>query len=64
MNVFSACATLALESSGTGEDFSSEIQQGLEFLRRIGLYNIIAEHGIRVLEDLLEGTHDAAYTTF
>lgn len=53
MNIFSASAVLALESSHTEEDFSAEIQQGLEFLKGVQAQNLVAKQAIKFLEGLI-----------
>lgn len=54
MNIFSASAVLALESLHTEEDFSAEIQQGLDFLKGVQAQNLVAEKAIRFLEGIIE----------
>lgn len=53
MNIFSASAVLAIESSHTEEDFSAEIQQGLEFLKGVQAQNLVAKQAIKFLEGLI-----------
>lgn len=53
INIFSASAVLALESLQTEEDFSAEIQQGLEFLKGVQAQNLVAKQAIKFLEDVI-----------
>lgn len=53
MNTFTASAVLALESVHTEEDFSAEIQQGLEFLKGVQAQNLVAEQAVKVLEGII-----------
>ncbi|KAI3391241.1 hypothetical protein diail_7676 [Diaporthe ilicicola] len=54
MNIFTASAVLALESLHTEEDFSAEIQQGLEFLEGVQAQNLVAEKAIKFLKDIIQ----------
>ncbi|KAK7702191.1 hypothetical protein SLS64_009769 [Diaporthe eres] len=54
MNIFAASAALALESLHTEEDFSAEIQQGVEFLERVRAQNLVAEKAIKFLKDIIK----------
>ncbi|KAL1863892.1 hypothetical protein Daus18300_008041 [Diaporthe australafricana] len=54
MNIFAASAVLALESLHTEEDFSAEIQQGLDFLEGVQAQNLVAEKAIRLLKDIIQ----------
>lgn len=53
MNIFAASAVLALESLHTEEDFSAEIQQGLEFLEGVQAQNLVAEKAVRLLKEII-----------
>lgn len=54
MNIFAASAVLALESLHTEEDFSAEIQQGLDFLEGVQAQNLVAEEAIRLLKEIIQ----------
>ncbi|KAK2615872.1 hypothetical protein N8I77_002596 [Diaporthe amygdali] len=54
MNIFAASAVLALESLHTEEDFSAEIQQGVDFLEQVQAQNLVAEKAIKFLRDIIQ----------
>uniref|UniRef100_L2FYI6 C6 zinc finger domain-containing protein n=2 Tax=Colletotrichum fructicola (strain Nara gc5) TaxID=1213859 RepID=L2FYI6_COLFN len=54
MNIFAASAVLALESLHTEEDFSTEIQQGLDFLERVQAQNLVAEKAGKFLKEMTQ----------
>ncbi|KAL3294217.1 C6 zinc finger domain containing protein [Colletotrichum asianum] len=54
MNIFAASAVLALESLHTEEDFSTEIQQGLDFLERVQAQNLVAEKAVKFLKEMTQ----------
>lgn len=54
MNIFAASAVLLLESLHTEEDFSDEIQQGMDFLERVRAQNLVAEKAIKFLEGIIK----------
>lgn len=54
MNIFAASAVLALESLHTEEDFSAEIQQGVDFLEQVQAQNLVAERAIKFLRNIIQ----------
>lgn len=54
VNIFAASAVLALESLHTEEDFSAEIQLGVDFLERVRGQNLVAEKALEFLKDMIK----------
>lgn len=53
VNIFAASVVLALESLQTEEDFSAEIQLGVDFLERVRGQNLVAEKAFKFLKDII-----------